>query len=474
MATKKLASWALALQFSNLTQPVTDMAVKSIYNWAGCAIGGYALPPAGVALEALSPLLPQNSGNCSILGSDVFVDVQTAALVNGIASHVDDYDDTHADTPVHPSGPVASALLAMAELKAPVSGRDFIAAFVAGVEAECKLGLAVYPEHYDIGWRKWLVPKRGSRIRSVTQYANSCLDITSTTGSIGAAVAVGKLLGLNLEQLQHAISIASVQVIGMRDSFGTDTKPFHVGRAAQSGILAAVLAQNGYGGSLEGLEAKYGWAHVVSTRQNVTQELSTLGKTWEITKNTFKPFPCDRIIHAAIDGWIEIHDQAAKKGLNVTDIKNVTAWTNPMVLSLTDNHNPKTGLDAKFSVYHAAAVALIYGKATPAQFTDDLVKSPTVINIRDKVNVTADKGVSEHEAFVAVEFKDGTKLDVHVEQALGSIEKPLSTKQLKEKFLEQVSTQIGKKQADAAFKEFSQIANATDVGKIARKFKRYA
>lgn len=135
-------------------QPVTEMAVKSIYNWAGCAIGGYALPPAGVALEALSPLLPQKPGNCSILGSDVLVDVQTAALVNGIASHVDDYDDTHADTPVHPSGPVASALLAMAELKDPVSGRDFITAFVAGVEAECKLGLAVYPEHYDIGWRK--------------------------------------------------------------------------------------------------------------------------------------------------------------------------------------------------------------------------------------------------------------------------------------------------------------------------------
>ncbi|KAJ5247239.1 hypothetical protein N7468_002222 [Penicillium chermesinum] len=449
MATKKLASWALALQFSNLTQPVTEMAVKSIYNWAGCAIGGYALPPAGVALEAQTALLPQHSGNCSILGTDAFVDVQTAALVNGIASHVDDYDDTHADTPVHPSGPVASALLAVAELRAPVSGADFITAFVAGVEAECKLGIAVYPEHYDIGWH-----------------------ITSTTGTIGAAVAVGKLLGLDLEQLQHAISIASIQVIGMRDSFGTDTKPFHVGRAAQSGLLAAFLAKNGYGGSLEGLEAKYGWAHVVSTRQNVSAELSTLGSTWEITKNTFKPFPCDRIIHAAIDGWIQIHDQAVKKGLSIDDIKNVTARVNPMVLSLTDNHDPKTGLDAKFSVYHVGAVALIYGEATPAQFTDGVVKNSTVITLRDKVHVTADKGVSEHEAFVAVEYANGTKLEVHVEQALGSIEKPLSAKQLKDKFLEQVSAQIGEKQAAAAFSAFSQIANMTDVGKIARQFKR--
>lgn len=158
MATKSLASWVLALQFTNLTQPVTDMAVKSIYNWAGCAIGGYALPPAAVALDALSSFLPEDSGNSSILGSKAFVDIQTAALVNGIASHVDDYDDTHADTPVHPSGPVASALLAVSEWKAPVSGEDFVTAFIAGVEAECKLGISVYPEHYDIGWRMVLPP----------------------------------------------------------------------------------------------------------------------------------------------------------------------------------------------------------------------------------------------------------------------------------------------------------------------------
>jgi 2-methylcitrate dehydratase PrpD len=159
MATKLLATWALALQYTNLTQPVTDMAVKSIYNWAGCAIGGYALPPAGVAYDALSPMLPSNAGNSSILGSNAFVDIQTAALVNGIASHVDDYDDTHADTPVHPSGPVLSALLAVAEWKAPISGEDFLTAFVAGVEAECKLGISVYPEHYDIGWRKSFAPR---------------------------------------------------------------------------------------------------------------------------------------------------------------------------------------------------------------------------------------------------------------------------------------------------------------------------
>ncbi|KAB8263543.1 hypothetical protein BDV32DRAFT_135792 [Aspergillus pseudonomiae] len=448
MATKTLASWALALHFTNLTQPVTDMAVKSIYNWAGCTIGGYDLPPAGVAYDALFPLLPENAGNSSILGSNAFVDMQTAALVNGIASHVDDYDDTHADTPVHPSGPVASALLAVSEWKAPVSGEDFITAFVAGVEAECKLGISVYPEHYDVGWH-----------------------ITSTTGSIGAAVAVGKLLGLDLEQLQHAISIASVQVIGMHESFGTDTKAFHVGRAAQSGLLAAVLAQNGLGGSLQGLEAERGWANVVSTSQNLTEELSTLGDIWEITKNTFKPFPCDRILHAAIDGWIQIHDQAEEKDLDLTTIVNITARTHPRVLFLTDNPEPQTGLDGKFSVYHAAAVALLFGEATPIQFTDKVVQNSTVADLRKKVHVASDDAIAEHEAFVTTEFEDGTIVKVHVEEALGSIGKPLSAAQLKTKFLEHVGNHIGETRAQQAFDGFSQILNATDVGRISHSFK---
>lgn len=152
MATKTIATWALALQFGQLPQPVVDIAVKSVYNWAGCAIGGYAQPAPAVALEAVTPFLG-GMGNSTILATDTMVDAQTAALINGIASHADDYDDTHRDNPIHPSGPVLSALLAAAEWKAPVSGQDFLTAFIAGVEAECKLGVSVFPEHYNVGWR---------------------------------------------------------------------------------------------------------------------------------------------------------------------------------------------------------------------------------------------------------------------------------------------------------------------------------
>lgn len=150
MATKTLATWALALQYNNIPPNVHDIAVKSIYNWAGCAFGGWLQPAPGLAHSAIAPFVPDN-GNSSILGTGVAVDVQTAALINGIASHADDYDDTHRDNPIHPSGPVLSALLAVAEWQGSVSGSEFLTAFVAGVEAECKLGVSVYPEHYDVG-----------------------------------------------------------------------------------------------------------------------------------------------------------------------------------------------------------------------------------------------------------------------------------------------------------------------------------
>lgn len=284
-------------------------------------------------------------------------------------------------------------------------------------------------------------------------------------------MAVGKILGLDTEQMQRAISIASVQVIGMHESFGTDTKPFHVGAAAQAGLTSALLAQNGFGGSLEGLEAERGWSHVVSTRSNLTEEFSTFGEVWEVTKNTFKPFPCDRIIHAAIDGWIQIHDQAKNKSLDVTKIANVTARTHPRVLFLTDDPKPETGLQGKFSVYHAAAVALLYGEATPTQFTDEAVQNSTVISLREKVTVTSDDEVSEHEAFVAAEFEDGTWLEVHVEHAIGSYENPLSEEFLQNKFLEHVSAYIGESRAKKASEAFAGIVNSTDVGQILRMFK---
>jgi 2-methylcitrate dehydratase PrpD len=448
MATLQLASWATNLTYANLTTGVLDAANKSLYNWAGCAIGGFASQPAPQI--ALNTTLAPFSGppTSSIFGangsiSQGFADAQVAALVNGIASHVDDYDDTHLDTIIHPAGPVASALFAIAEAYGPVHGNDFVTAFVAGVEAECKLGLSVWPEHYDVGWH-----------------------ITSTTGSIGAAVGAGKLLGLDTTHMGHAIGIAAAQVVGMQEFFGSDTKSFHIGRAAQGGMLAALLAKNGYTSSLKALEAKYGWLHVVSTRENATAYFDQLGEVWEIEKNTFKPFPCGIVMHPTIDGAIQLSNQSKEEGKSLDDIKSINLRVNPEVMVLTGKTSPQTGLEGKFSIFHAAAIGLLYGEATPSQFKDDVVKNETVIDMRKKVNVTEDDSVPTDAAYVTLEFNDGTKLEKHVEHAKGSIENPLTEAELEKKFMEQVTLAIGEERAVRAYEAFKGIQNLADVAKI--------
>ncbi|OTA89617.1 hypothetical protein M434DRAFT_79055 [Hypoxylon sp. CO27-5] len=416
MATLALASWTTNLTYADLTAPVVDAAVKSIYNWAGCAIGGFAQDAPQIALNTSQAAGFGGPPTSSILGLNAstsvdgygFADAQLAAFVNGIASHVDDYDDTHLATVIHPTGVVASALFAIAEAESqarrdtdqakPVSGPEFLTAFVAGVEAELKLGLSVFPEHYDVGWH-----------------------ITSTTGSIGAAVAVGKLLGLDTEHLQHAIGIASTQVIGMQAFFGSMTKSFHIGRATQSGLLAVLLAQNGYTSSLTALEDTFGWLHV-------------------------------------------------GKSISTESIKSIDLRVNPEVLVLTGQTDPQTGLAGKFSIYHAAAVGLLYGAATPAQFTDQVVQNETVVSMRKLVNVTTDDTVAEDQAYVSITFSDGSTLEKFVEHAIGSLANPLSVEELRTKFIDQVSRQIGNERAEKAYNAFTDIGNMTDVGKLRTLF----
>ncbi|KAK6072403.1 MmgE/PrpD family protein [Seiridium cupressi] len=448
MATLTLASWATNLTYADLTSSVIDSAVKSVYNWAGCAIGGYGQDAPSIAQVSTQAFFggPPTS---SILGSngsigETYADAQLAALINGIASHIDDYDDTHLETIIHPAGPVASALLAVAEWQGPVTGEEFLTAFVAGVEAECKLGLSVYPEHYDVGWH-----------------------VTSTTGSIGAAVAVGKLIGLNTTQMGYAIGVASTQVVGMQEFFGSMTKSFHVGRAAQGGMLGALLAKNGYTSSLQALEAKYGWLHVVSTRENATVYFDQLGKVWEIEKNTFKPFPCGIVMHPTIDGAIQLHNETTGQGKSLSSVKSINLVVNSQVLVLTGKTAPTTGLEGKFSIYHAAAIGFLHGQATPSQFTDEVVNNATVVDLRKKVNVTTDDDTyNTAQALVTMEFDDGSTLEKHIEHAIGSLENPLTEADLKKKFIEQATKQIGEVRAEKAYTAFTNIGNMTDIGTL--------
>lgn len=266
--------------------------------------------------------------------------------------------------------------------------------------------------------------------------------------------------------MAHAIGLAATQVTGLREMFGSDTKSFHVGRSAQNGLLAAILASHGYTSSQQALEAKRGWANVVSETQDLDAQVGTLGRVWEIEKNAFKPFPCGIVVHPIIDACIQLHGEMAKKGLTAKEIKSVKCRVHPLVLELTGKKTPEDGLQAKFSVYHGGAVGLVLGKAGPAQYEDEVVVSQEVVGVRDRIGATGDGKLGPDEAEIVVEFQDGRTLTKHVKHAIGSLEVPMTDQRLEDKFIDQVSPVLGREGARKASESCWTLKGAGDVGQL--------
>jgi 2-methylcitrate dehydratase PrpD len=403
--TKALADYVVQAQPADLPAAVTKEATRTFVNWLGCAVGGAHHETLDIAIAALTPFA--GAGTASVLGRTERTDPLHAALFNGVSSHIFDFDDTHLRTVIHPAGPVASALLAFAEHR-PVSGADFLNALVLGIEVECRIGNAVYPAHYDIGWH-----------------------ITGTTGVFGAAAAVGKLLKLDAQRLSWAFGLAATQPVGLREMFGTMTKSFHPGRAAQNGFTAALLAGYGYTSSEQAIEAKRGWANVLSTAHNYAEITEGLGARYEILANTYKPFACGIVIHPAIDGCIQLREAHQ---LNPAAIANVELRVHHLVLELTGKTAPKTGLEGKFSVFHAAAMAFIEGDGGEPQFSDEAVVNPAVIALRDRIKAATDPAIAPDEVRITVTMQDGRVIEHHVPHAIGSMARPMTDADLAKKF----------------------------------------
>src|SRR6266566_5405607 len=403
--TKKLAHYIVSAQSADLSAPVRKEAARTLLNWTGCTLGGSRQETVGIAVSAMAPF--SGPAQASLLGRSERFDIFNAALINGISSHVLDYDDTHTRNIVHPAGPVISAILALSEHR-PVSGRDFVTALVVGVDVECRIGNSVYPKHYDAGWH-----------------------ITGTAGVFGAAAASGKLLGLSEEQMLWAIGLAATQPVGLQEMFGSMTKAFHPGRAAQNGLTAAILASEGFTSSEQSLEAKYGWVNAVSTAHDYGYITNKLGQAFEISNNTYKPFACGIVMHPTIDGCIQLRNQ---NKLTADQIERIELRVHRLVLELTGKKTPQTGLEGKFSIYYAAAVAIVEGAGGEKQFSNQLVKDPVIVALRDRVTTVIDPAVNAEQVHVVVTMKNGSRLEKFIEHAVGSLEHPMSDKDLEAKF----------------------------------------
>jgi len=402
--TRILAEFVTQHPSRGWSDEIEHEAHRSFLNWLGCAVGASRHEAADAALRAVQVLQP--AAQAAVLGRSERVDITNAALINGITSHTFDFDDTHLKTIIHPAGPVCSAVLALAE-HIGASGRQIIDALVLGIDVSCRIGNMIYPQHYDRGWH-----------------------ITGSTGSLGAAAACARLLELDVERSTMALGIAASQPVGLREQFGTMTKPFHPGAAAKAGLMSALLAREGFTASPRALEAPRGFAQVTSTKYDWSEIPDALGERFEIGFNTYKPFACGIVIHPSIDACVQLRE----RGVTPDQLKRLELRVHPLVLELTGKKEPTDGLQGKFSVYHGCAVGLIFGRASEDEYADEIVNRDDVVATRRKVDAIVDETIDEAAVDALAILTDGREIRLRIDHAIGSLERPMTDADLEAKF----------------------------------------
>jgi 2-methylcitrate dehydratase PrpD len=401
--TRDLSAAIVAFTLSDLPESVLHEAKRSLFNVLAVAIGASRHP----GVDAILRVARESGGTAvaPVVGRTVRADAHFAALGNGFAAHVDDYDDTHLATVIHPAAAIAATVLALAPATAP-AGAVAMRAFVLGCEIQLRLGVAISPEHYDDGWH-----------------------ITGTCGTIGAAVTAAALFGLDARATARAIGIAASSTVGQREAFGRMTKAYHAGKAAANGLLAATLAARGFTAPEDALEAPGGFADALATKHRIGALDLNLRANFELAKNTYKPYPCGIVAHPAIDAAVAL---AARIG-SPAAVESVVVQCNRLVPELMGNLTPGDGLQARFSAVHGVTMGLRDGRVGLAQYDDALVVAPDVAALRARVRLEPDEAMPRASARVTVHLTGGTTIEETTTHARGSLERPLTDAELNAK-----------------------------------------
>lgn len=396
---RELAGWRDA----PLPEPVTSHAKIHFLNALALAVS--ASDTAGVRSAVKLAQLVGGSGGCPVPGRKERLDCLGTAMAIGIACHVDDFDDTHLATVIHPSSPTLATVLPLG-LEADAAGGAVLRAFVWGIEVQLRVGQAMSPSHYDAGWH-----------------------ITGTAGVIGTAAAAGLLLGLDEPAMTSALAIAASSTVGQREGFGTMTKAFHVGKAASNGIIAARLAQRGFTGPHDALEAPRGYWHVLAAHSDPSVALDGLGASWLLLDDAVKPYPCGIVAHPLIDAGRELRAGGAEPGR----LRRLTVDCNPLVPDLMGVLDPADGLQARFSAVHGLAVGVLDEMVGLSSFADDRVRAADATALRSITELVPDPSCARDAVSVTAVLDDGSRRTVRIDHARGSVARPLTEAEVTEK-----------------------------------------
>lgn len=408
-----LATWVAEVRLDELPEPATKLSIDGIRDCIGVLVAGADTEQTRRVL-AVAELLG-GEPQAAVLGTGARTNVTQAALVNGTAAHALDFDDTNHPLFGHASCHLVPALLTLGEWT-DASGREVLEAYLVGIELEVRVARAINIAHYRSGWHA-----------------------TATLGTLGAAAAAARLLKLPAAVTAHALGIAASLAGGLRQNFGTDTKPLHAGLAAERGVQAALLARAGTTASASAISGRYGFVHVLRGDEDPRlDELdpARFGDPWEITEpygQAIKQFPSCGATHPAIEASLE----AAGRRLTVDEIARVRVGMTEMAPKVLVYHRPETGLQGKFSLEYTVAVALLDGRVELAHFEDDGVARADVQALLPKIEPFVDERIREHPEYsgtVELELADGMRTETRVDVARGKVVRPLSHEQLVAKY----------------------------------------
>jgi 2-methylcitrate dehydratase PrpD len=306
----------------------------------------------------------------------------------------------------------------------------------------CRIGLVIY-SHFREGAAHW--------------------HITNTCGVLGAAAAAGRLLKLTEQQMVYAFAIAGTQASGLREVFGSMCKPFHAGRAAQNGTVAALLAQRGFTGTDGIFEGERGLVGVMATGHDINEATMDLGRRWELAQTGLKPYACGQANHGFLDAVLALRK---KPGVSPQTIKHMQGSVQQFAPALVRRRHPRSGLESKFCYYHSMAAAMIDGQALAAQFTDARATDPAVEALRNRIDFSEDPSLSRRAAVVTLELNDGTTYTETVEHPTGTPGNPMSDAMVQDKFNGLASAALGGEKANKAQRALWDLDKLADVREL--------
>jgi 2-methylcitrate dehydratase PrpD len=434
--TQELCEAIREMDYESLPQDVVDEAKLCLLDWLGVTLGGANEPLTKILMEIAEAT--GGTEQASIIGHNKKDSMLNAALINGSASHALDFDDVHFQMMGHPTVPVMPALLALAEDR-KYGGRDFLTAFVAGFEAECRIGSSIFPMHYEQGYHA-----------------------TSTLGRIGAAVACAKLLGLDPKRMNYGIGLAATQAAGLKQVFGTMTKPFHAGKAAMDGLLSALLAEKEFTCSDDILAGEMGFCKVLSPEANPEMITDDFGKDYAIRNVMFKRHASCFETHPTIDAVLGMRDE-----VDIENVAEIAIQTTPVAIQIAGKPEPKTGLEGKFSVAYCAALALADGETGEENFTDEKVQTDRMVNLFKKVKAAANDDYGFTQAEVIVRMTDGREVKSFADTLQVGSDKERRKSDLIKKFRSFADRLLPEGRTDSILNFVDDLDSKSDVGELA-------